>query len=94
MFLVTLPTRVAQAAALLTTLFFLKLHRIGRKVAKLGVTERFESKHLPVEMQIRDDQETVSQNITVLVTEKLIWDDNKRSVKNFLRNEQFVEEIN
>ena len=81
MSLVTLPLCVAQAGALLTTLL---------------VTERFESKHLPVEVQIGGRSEnSVPKHDSPSHIEKLIWDDNKRpDFEENVRKEQFVEEIN
>ena len=48
--------------------YFIGSIEIAEKVAKLEVTERFESKHLPVEVQIGGRSENSVQNITVLVT--------------------------
>ena len=51
---------------------------ITEKVAELEVTERFESKHLPVEIQIgRRSKKCVPKHNCPSHTVKLIWDDNK-----------------
>ena len=65
------------------------------KVAKLEVTERVESKHLPVEIQIgRRSENSVPKHNSPRHTEKLIWDDSRRSdFEENVRKEQFLEEI-
>ena len=48
------------------------------KVAKLEVTERVESKHLPVEIQVgRRSENSVPKHNSPRHIEKLIWDDNR-----------------
>ena len=58
--------------------YFISSIEIAEKVAKLEVTERFESKHLPVEMQIgRRSENSVPKHNSPRHIEKLIWDDNR-----------------
>uniref|UniRef100_UPI003AF4937F reverse transcriptase family protein n=2 Tax=Thiolapillus sp. TaxID=2017437 RepID=UPI003AF4937F len=76
--------------------YFISSIEIAEKVVKLEVTERFESKHLPVEVQIggRSDN-SVPKHDSPSHIEKLIWDDNKRSdFEENVRKELFVKEIN
>ena len=76
--------------------YFISSIEIAEKVVKLEVTERFESKHLPVEVQIGGRSEnSVPKHNSPSHIEKLIWDDNKRSdFEENVRKEQFVKEIN
>ena len=76
--------------------YFISSIEIAEKVVKLEVTERFESKHLPVEVQIGGRSEnSVPKHDSPRHIEKLIWDDNKRSdFEENVRKEQFVKEIN
>ena len=62
----------------------------------MTLLERFESKHLPVEVQIGGRSEnSVPKHNSPSHIQKLIWDDNKRSdFENKVRKEQFVAEIN
>ncbi|WP_419608226.1 hypothetical protein, partial [Thiolapillus sp.] len=76
--------------------YFISSIEIAEKVVKLEVTERFESKHLPVEVQIGGRSEnSVPKHDSPSHIEKLIWDDNKRSdFEENVRKELFVKEIN
>ena len=91
MSLETLHMCVAQAVARLT--FFISSIEFAEKVVELKVAERFESKHLPIEIQIGKSEETVPSSSSHI--EKLIWDVNRRSdFEENLRREQFLGDIN
>ena len=66
---------------------------LAEKVVELKVAERFESKHLPIEIQIGKSEETVPSSSSHI--EKLIWDVNRRSdFEENLRKERFLCDIN
>ena len=73
--------------------YFISSIEFAEKVVELKVTERFESKHLPIEIQIGKSEETVPSSSSRI--EKLIWDVNRRSdFEENLRREQFLDDIN
>ena len=73
--------------------YFISSIEFAEKVVELKVAERFESKHLPIEIQIGKSEETVPSSSSHI--EKLIWDVNRRSdFKENLRREQFLDDIN
>ena len=89
MSLETLHMCVAQAVAQLT----ISSIEFAEKVVELKVAERFESKHLPIEIQIGKSEETVPSSSSHI--ENLIWDVNRRSdFEENLRTEQFLGDIN
>ena len=75
--------------------YFISYIEIAKKVAKYEVTEPFESKHLPVEIQIgRRSKNSVPKHNSPGHVEKLIWDDNKRSdFEQNVRKEQFMKKL-
>ena len=73
--------------------YFISSIEFAEKVVELKVAERFESKHLSIEIQIGKSEETVPSSSCHI--EKLIWDVNRRSdFEENLRREQFLGDIN
>ena len=73
--------------------YFISSIEFAEKVVELKVAEQFESKHLPIEIQIGKSEETVPSSSSHI--EKLIWDVNRRSdFEENLRREQFLGDIN
>ncbi len=73
--------------------YFISSIELAEKVVELKVAERFESKHLPIEIQIGKSEKTVPSSSSRI--EKLIWDVNRRSdFEENVRREQFLGDIN
>ena len=75
--------------------YFICSRELAEKVIELEVTERFESKHLRVEMLIGKSEKSAPKRSSHTHIETLIWDNNRKSVfEENVRNELFFEEIN
>ena len=73
--------------------YFISSIEFAEKVVELKVAERFESKNLPIEIQIGKSEETVPNSSSHI--ENLMWDVNRRSdFEENLRREQFLGDIN
>jgi hypothetical protein len=75
--------------------YFICSRELAEKVIKLEVTERFESKHLPVEILIGKAEKGAPKRSSHTHIEKLIWDNNMKSTfEENVQNELFLDEMN